>query len=538
MTDAHGDGRVDGVLGNVAFDPRVVGPVVILLQRAALHFHLVRGLPGTGNHLTDAAHGLRVGGDHAEGTQVMQDVFSSDGFAANARVGKSNVFGNGRIKVVTDHQHVEVLIDRVDGVGPRRVGRGRQHVGLATGLDDVRCVTATSAFGVVSVNHPAVDGRQGVFHKTGFVQGVGVDRHLHVEGIGHTQAAVDRRGGGAPVFVQLHAHGTGLNLLFQRVRQTGVALAEKAQVHREAFGGLQHFANVPGTRRTSRGVSASRRPGATTNHRGDARHQRLINLLRADKVNVRVDTASGEDHALARDDFGTRADDDIDTGLDVRVTGLADGLDVAILDRHIGLDHAPPIHNQGVGDDGIRRLGAGALALAHAITDDLATTELHFFTVAGQILLDADPQLGITEADAVAGGRAVHFRIGLSADFHCSLLPICSETAHDVATEAIDLAFTRQRHQFYLAALARLEAHRGTGSDVETKAACRVAIKLQRRVGLGKVIVGANLHRAITRVGNADHQRFAAFVQLQHAGAGLHFSWNHVGLLTESGCER
>ena len=399
-------------------------------------------------------------------------------------------------------------------------------------------MTATRAFGVVGVNHPAVDGRQGVFHKTGFVQGVGVDRHLHVECISHAQTAVDRRRGGAPVFVQLHAHGTGLNLLFQRVRQAGVALAEKAQVHRKAFGRLQHLADVPGTGRTGGCVGAGGRAGAATDHGGDARHQRLINLLGANKVNVRVDTASGEDHALARDDFGTRANDDIDTGLNVRVTRLADSLDVAILDRHIGLDHAPPIHNQGVGDDGVRRLGAGALALAHAITDDLATTELHFFAVAGQILLDADPQLGITEADAVAGGRAVHFRIGLSADFHCSLLPICSETAHDVATEAIDLALACQRHQLYLAALARLEAHCSASSDVETETACRVAIKLQRRIGLGKVIVGANLHRAVARVGNADHQRFAAFVQLQHAGAGLHFSWNHVGLLTESGCER
>ena len=40
------------------------------------------------------------------------------------------------------------------------------------------------------------------------------------------------------------------------------------------------------------------------------RHQRVVDLLRADEVDVRVDAAGGDDAALAGDDLGARADHD------------------------------------------------------------------------------------------------------------------------------------------------------------------------------------------------------------------------------------
>ncbi|MPN07232.1 hypothetical protein SDC9_154498 [bioreactor metagenome] len=56
-----GNGRVDGVLGDVALDPEVVvAGTCIFGQLAALHLHLVRGLPGADHHFTHAAHGLRI----------------------------------------------------------------------------------------------------------------------------------------------------------------------------------------------------------------------------------------------------------------------------------------------------------------------------------------------------------------------------------------------------------------------------------------------------------------------------------------------
>ena len=76
---------------------------------------------------------------------------------------------------MANHQHVEVLVDGVDGIGPRRVRRRGQHVGLAAGLDDVGSMTAPGAFGVVGVDAPALERVEGVFDEPRFVQGIRVN---------------------------------------------------------------------------------------------------------------------------------------------------------------------------------------------------------------------------------------------------------------------------------------------------------------------------------------------------------------------------
>ena len=118
-----GDGGVDRVLGDVALDAVVVVPVAVLGQRPALHLHLVRRLPGAADHLAHPTHRLGVRGDHGEGAEIVQDVFGGDGLAPDARLREGDVFGNGRIKVMAHHEHVEVLVDRVDGVRPGGVRR-------------------------------------------------------------------------------------------------------------------------------------------------------------------------------------------------------------------------------------------------------------------------------------------------------------------------------------------------------------------------------------------------------------------------------
>ena len=66
-----------------------------------------------------------------------------------------------------------------------------------------------------------------------------------------------------------------------------------------------------------------------------------------------VDAAGGEDHALAGDDFGAGTDGDGHVGLDIRVAGLADGGDASVLEADVGLDDAPVIDDQRVGDQGV-----------------------------------------------------------------------------------------------------------------------------------------------------------------------------------------
>src|SRR5208337_4326291 len=150
----------------------------------------------------DPAHRLRVGAHHAEDAAVMKDVLGPDRLGPDAALGERHVLGDAPRQVVADHQHVEVLVDRVDGDRPGRVGAGGQDVGLAGDLDDVRGVTAAGTFGVKAVDRPALDGRDRVCKEPALVEGVGVDGNLNVVFVGHGQAGVDDRQGGAPVLVE------------------------------------------------------------------------------------------------------------------------------------------------------------------------------------------------------------------------------------------------------------------------------------------------------------------------------------------------
>ncbi len=418
MADAVGNRRVDGVLGDVAFGAEVVIAFAVARQSPALFFHLVGGLPGTCDHLANPPHGLAVGADHRERAEVMKDVFGGNRLATDAAFGKGHVFGNARVQVMAHHQHVQVFVDGVAGERPGWVGGAGQHVGEATGLDDVWRVTATGTFGVVGVDGAALEGGEGGFDKAGFVEGVAVDRHLHVVLVGDAQAVVDTRRRGAPVLVQLQANGTGLHLFDQRLRQAGVALAGEADVHRERVGGLEHARQVPWAGGAGGGVGAGGRPGAAADHGGDAAGQCFFDLLRANEVDVGIDAAGGEDHALTGDHFGAGADTDGHAGLDVRVAGLADGKDAAVLQADVGLDDAPVVDDQRVGDQGVDHLMGEQLALALAIADHLAAAELHFFAVDGEVLFDFDEQLGVGQADLVTNGGAVHVGVGLSGNLH------------------------------------------------------------------------------------------------------------------------
>ena len=126
--------------------------------------------------------------------------------------------------------------------------------------------------------------------------------------------------------MQLQAAGAGANLLLQRAGQTAVALAEKAEIDREAFGGLQHPLQVPGAGRAGGGVGAGRRAGAAAEQRRQTGGDGGLDQLRADEVHVAVDAAGGDDQVLAGDDLGAGADDQlrIDARLDQRIAGLAD----------------------------------------------------------------------------------------------------------------------------------------------------------------------------------------------------------------------
>src|SRR5919202_487787 len=75
---AVGDGWIDGVLGDVALDARVVVLGRVAGQTAALELVLVRGLPGAQDDFAYSTHRLRVRRDHAQCTDVVQPVHAGD----------------------------------------------------------------------------------------------------------------------------------------------------------------------------------------------------------------------------------------------------------------------------------------------------------------------------------------------------------------------------------------------------------------------------------------------------------------------------
>ena len=249
--------------------------------------------------------------------------------------------------------------------------------------------------------------------KPELVERVGVDRNRDVELLGDRKASVDCRRGGAPILVQFEAAGTGLDHLDERTRLGGVALAEKAEIDRQPLGRLQYAAEMPRSRRAGRRRGARRRPGAAAEHRRDAAVERLLDQLRADQVDVGVDAAGGDDATFAGDDLGSRPDDDVDTGLDIGVAGLADAGDAAVAEPDIGLDDAPVVEDHGVGNDGVDgTLGAARLALPHAVADHLAAAELDLLAIDRAVALDLDHELGVGEPQPIPGRRPEHRHVG------------------------------------------------------------------------------------------------------------------------------
>ena len=96
-------------------------------------------------------------------------------------------------------------------------------------------------------------------------------------------------------------------------------------------------------------------------------------------------------------------------------------------------------------------------------------------------------QLGVGQADAVAGRRAVVIGVGAAIDFHRAAVakavdgfaapprgPSSSSSGPSTSRfEPEDLARAAERDQLDLARVARLEAHRGAGGDVQPHAVGR-----------------------------------------------------------------
>ena len=67
-----------------------------------------------------------------------------------------------------------------------------------------------------------------------------------------------------------------------------------------------------------------------------------------------------------------------------------------IVKADIGLDDAPPIKNEGIGNHGVNgAVSPGGLGLAHPVANHLSAAKFHFIAVGGEVLLHFKDEFGV-----------------------------------------------------------------------------------------------------------------------------------------------
>jgi hypothetical protein len=81
----------------------------------------VGGLPSARDGFSYSTHRLAVAGHHGKSAEVLQEVLGGDRLATNAGFREGDILGNLGVEVMTNHEHVEVLVDRVFRVWSRGI---------------------------------------------------------------------------------------------------------------------------------------------------------------------------------------------------------------------------------------------------------------------------------------------------------------------------------------------------------------------------------------------------------------------------------
>src|SRR5215813_905354 len=133
----------------------------------------------------------------------MQDVLSCHCFLADAAFSEGYIFRNTTVEVMSNHDHIERLIGRIQGVRSRWSCRSWEDICFAAYFDKVRGVSPAGSFGVEGVDGSTLERRDSAFDETAFVQRVGMNRNLHIHLICDRETAIDGSRSCTPVFMNL-----------------------------------------------------------------------------------------------------------------------------------------------------------------------------------------------------------------------------------------------------------------------------------------------------------------------------------------------
>ena len=114
--------RINRIFGDIALHTHIVIFAGFLGQTSALYFHLVRSLPCPNNNLANTSHCLTIRCNDRKRAHIMQNILSRNRLAPDTTLCKGHILRNRFIQMVTDHQHIEMFFQRVDGIRARRVG--------------------------------------------------------------------------------------------------------------------------------------------------------------------------------------------------------------------------------------------------------------------------------------------------------------------------------------------------------------------------------------------------------------------------------
>ena len=130
FSDISFDSEVIIILIKISFAKSKMTGILLFFSRCiwhkmtALSFHFIGSLPSTNNDFSHTSHCLRVTTHHGDSACVVQNIFSSNGLFTNTTFSERHIFCDSRTQMMTDHQHIKMLIDGIHREGPRRVGRG------------------------------------------------------------------------------------------------------------------------------------------------------------------------------------------------------------------------------------------------------------------------------------------------------------------------------------------------------------------------------------------------------------------------------
>lgn len=110
--------------------------------------------------------------------------------------------------------------------------------------DNVWSMAATSAFSVIGMDDTVLEGTNGGLNVSGLIEGIRVNKTLHVKLVTDRQARINGGGSASPVLVQLETTSACNDLFAERFWSTVVALASDTYVEWELVTGYQHVPSI------------------------------------------------------------------------------------------------------------------------------------------------------------------------------------------------------------------------------------------------------------------------------------------------------